>query len=119
MAVESLYATGKWFLDDGCTDKAMDVFRVLLIIASTDERGWLGIGACHDALGQASTALDLYTLGAEAAKSARCHVARARALRALSRDDEADAALEEAEALLDGDDDDDLRRLVECERRAS
>ena len=119
VAVESLYATGKWFLDQGQAQKAVDVFRVLLLVASSDERGWLGIGASHDALGQPSVALELYTLGAQATKSIRCHVARARVLRALSRDDEAYTALEDAEAALDDVDDEELRVLVECERRAS
>ena len=119
VAVESLYATGKWFLDQGQAQKAVDVFRVLLLVACSDERGWLGIGASHDALGQPSVALELYTLGAKAANSVRCHVARARVLRSLSRDDEAFAALEDAENTLDDGDDEELRCLVEWERRAS
>src|SRR5690349_12558846 len=96
-AIESLYATGKWFLDQGQPLKAVDIFRVLILVASNDERGWLGVGACHDALGQQAVALDLYTLGAQASKSARCHIARARIFKALDRGYEADAALDEAE----------------------
>ena len=120
MAVESLYATGKWFLDQGQTHKAVDIFRVLVLVAASDERGWLGIGASHDALGEATVAVELYTLGAAATKSIRCQLAKARLLRKLSRDDEASAALDAAESMLDDDDDDDdLRHLVECERRAS
>ena len=119
IAVESLYATGKWFLDTEAIGKAMDVFRMLVLVASTDERGWLGVGACHEALGQPTVALDVYALGVKAARSVRCHVARARTLRALSRDDEADGALEAAAALVDEVDDADLQRLVHDERRAA
>jgi tetratricopeptide (TPR) repeat protein len=118
-AVTSLYAAAKWFLDEGQLDKALEVFRVLIIAAANDERGWLGIGACHEALGQPVVALELYALGAKAAESVRCHVARARTLRALSRDDEATTALDAAEAMLETTNDEDLRLLVEAERRMS
>jgi hypothetical protein len=119
MAVESLYATGKWFFDTGCITKALDVFRMLVLLAATDERGWLGVGACHDALGQPGIALDLYALGEQAAKSVRCSVARARALRLLERDAEADSALDVADAMLESHDDDELASLVRFERLAS
>jgi hypothetical protein len=118
-AIESLYATGKWFLDQGDPLKAVDIFRVLVLVASSDERGWLGIGACHDALGQQAVALDLYTLGAEASKSARCHIARARLFKALSRDEDADAALDAAEMALASIVDADAEELLLHERRLS
>ncbi len=118
-AIETLYATGKWLLDEGKSIQAADVFRVMMLVAPGDERSWLGIGACHEALLQAELAIDLYEKGEAAAQSGKCSIARARVFRMLGRDADADAALEAAEGIADAIDDDDLRALLAHERSVS
>lgn len=118
-AIEALYATAKWLFDENRPIDAIHVFRAMLVAAPLDERGWLGLGACHDALGQPSIALQLLTHGATSCGGVRCHVARARILRTLGRDEEADAALDAAEEALAASTDDGEHALVAYERRAA
>ena len=117
-AVEALYATGKWLLDERRPHDALHVFRAMLLAAPVDERGWLGLGAAHEAIGEAHVALELYAGCALAARRGRCDVARARILRAFGRDDEAIAALDIVETVVDAEDDDALRALLAHERSA-
>jgi Flp pilus assembly protein TadD len=117
LAVESLYATGHWLLEQNRYSDAATVFRTMLLAAPTDERSWLALGACHEAIGQLNVAEKLYRSGLEvAAVPFRCAIAQARALRALGRDDDADAVLDRAESLADDADD---RALVLHTRRAA
>lgn len=118
-AIEALYATAKWLLDENRTIDAIHVFRAMLVAAPIDERGWLGLAACHEMLGQSSIALDLFAYGAATCGGVRCHVGRARLLRALGRDDEAEAALDAAESALSSSHDDAEHALVAYERRAA
>lgn len=118
-AIDALYAAGKGLLDDHRTAGALHIFRAMLVSAPEDERGWLGLGATHEALGQPLVALDLYGYGAVVCGGVRLHVARARLLRAAGHDDEADLALEAAEAALDARCEDDEHALVRFERRAA
>jgi len=103
-AVNALYATGTWLLDQDRARDAVFVFRAMLVGAPSDERGWIGLAATHEALGQPDVALELYDVGALAAKSARCLVGRARLLRAHDRNDEAAEAIENAAAFVDNTD---------------
>jgi hypothetical protein len=118
-AIEALYATAKWLLEQRRVLDAIHVFRVMLVASPADERGWLGIGACHEALRQPSIAADLYAYGATTCGSVRCHVARARVLRALGRDVDAEAALDAAEYALSPTDDENERALIAYERSAA
>lgn len=118
-AVETLYATAIWLLDGARVLPAADLFRTMVLAAPADERAWLGLGACHEALGQGDFAIALYEHGSAAAPGARCHVARARLLRAAGHLDAADAALDAAEAALDVHQDEDARAILTYERRAS
>jgi len=89
-AVEALYATGHWLLGLARYPDAAVVFRAMTVAAPTDERSWLALGACHEAIGQTDIATGLYEIGSHvAAPAVRCAVARARALRALGRESEA------------------------------
>jgi hypothetical protein len=117
--VEAIYATGHWLLDRERFADAAKVFRVMLHAAPRDERGWLALGQCHEHIGQPRIALELYGTGSVlAAPSARCQLARARALRALDHDDEADQAIEAAEHAATLRDDEELVALVACEKGA-
>jgi tetratricopeptide (TPR) repeat protein len=118
--VESLYATGYWLLARDRVTDAAKVFRVMLHAAPRDERGWLGLGECHERAGQYRIALQLYGAGSVVAESGvRCHVARARVLRALDLPDEAREALDLAERAADDSRDADLADLVVRARRSS
>lgn len=120
--VEAIYAAGCWLLSRDRPADAAKVFRVMLHAAPQDERPWLGLGECHERIGQHRIALELYGTGSTlAAASVRCHIARARSLRLLDRDDEAEAAMEMAEQVAAERDDEELIALVlrEKGRKAS
>jgi hypothetical protein len=118
--VETLYAVGYWLHANERYADAAGAFRVLLQAAPTEERSWLAVGECHEKAGQLRIALELYGSGTVAASPApRCMLARARVLRALDRDGDADEAFDQAEALANDVGDDELARLIDQERRAS
>jgi Flp pilus assembly protein TadD len=115
--VEAIYATGHYLLEQERFADAAKVLRVMLHAAPSDERGWLALGECHERIDQPRIALELYGTGcAIAAPSVRCQLARARVLRALDRDAEADVAMEAAELAADQRQDEDLVALVEREK---
>jgi tetratricopeptide (TPR) repeat protein len=116
--VEALYATGYWLHARERYHDAMCVFRAMILWASSDERGYLALGACHEAIDQTEIALDIYGAATIASpRSVRSHVARARLLRSAGLRDEAREALESAADLAD--DDDELLALVRSERGRS
>lgn len=117
-AIEALYATAKWLLDQGRVADAIHVFRAMLVAVPVDERAWLGLGACHEALGQPAIAVRLYAYGAATCRGVRCHVATVRVLRHLGREGEAKLALDAAEDALTSNHDESEHALVEYERRA-
>lgn len=115
-AVEALYATGHWLHARERFTDAMSVFRALLLVSPEDERGWLGLGACHEALEQEGVALELYETCATAMRAARCEIARARILRKRGLEDQARAAFDEAARLAEAEHDAILRGLALQER---
>jgi tetratricopeptide (TPR) repeat protein len=115
-AIEALYATAHWLFSRERHYDASDVFRAMAFFAPGDERAWLGLGTCHEQMRQTSLALQIYGVGSAMARSARCEIARARALRENGQDDAADQALERAGTLADEQDDDEVRALVRQER---
>jgi tetratricopeptide (TPR) repeat protein len=118
--VEAIYAAGHWLLEQELPEKAAKVFRVMLHAAPGDERGWLGLGQCHERIGQHRIALEIYGAGSVAAgPSPRCEIARGRALRALDRDDEADDAFENAMTLADAPDDEAVLAMARAGRRGA
>lgn len=117
-ATDGLYAAGCSLYEDAKYFEASCIFRAMAAAAPEDERGWLGLGLCHEAIGQRAVACQMYRAGEREAASARCAVARTRALRGLGRDDDADEALDLAEQLA-ADADEDVTRLVRFERRGS
>jgi len=119
-AIEAIYATGHWLLSNGRHAEASDVFRVMVLSKADDERGWLALGACHEAIGQRRLAIELYEIASVAAAPAvRCAIARGRALRALGRDDDAVEAFEAARELADAAGDSQLAELALHEGAAS
>jgi tetratricopeptide (TPR) repeat protein len=115
--VEALYATGRWLHAQRRIADAIVVYRALIHVAPQDERGWLALGACHEAREQNDVALALYTAASARANPApRCELARARAFRARGMLRDASAALTEADRIARELRDDDLTRLVAEER---
>ncbi len=116
--IEALYATGHWLLTQDRPADAACVFRAMALLAPEDERSWLALGACHEALGQPYQAIQMYGTGRVLARpSVRCDVARARMLRAKDREDEADALLDQARETAESLDDETLIELVAGERK--
>lgn len=117
--IDALYSLGHHLLEGDRTSDAADVFRVLLLLSPEDERGWLALAECHDRANQQCIALELYSAGSVvAAPSARCQLGRARVLRALGRDCEADQAAQLAVGLAERADDLPLLELALAEARS-
>jgi Flp pilus assembly protein TadD len=101
---DALYTGALWMLERERVLDAAHFFRALLIQSPTDERGWLGLGTCHEQLGQADEAKSLYVSGSIAAASGvKCMVALARLHRHDDQGELADSILEEAAAAAAGD----------------
>jgi hypothetical protein len=120
--VEAVYATGHWLLTRERAADAAKVFRVMLQIAPRDERGWLGLGECHERIDQFRIAAELYGAGSVIAGGARsvsvrCLLARARMMSRLGRCEEIEWILDTAEQAALEQADDQLIDLVACERR--
>ena len=120
-AVEVVYATGYWLLARDRIADAAAALRLMVRAEPSDERGWLGLGECHERIGQPRIAAELYGVGSVAASrtgcpSIRCLLARARVLRSIERDGEADAALEAAASATQVLSDDALSALVAHEQ---
>jgi hypothetical protein len=116
--VEALYATAHWLLSEERPADASCLLRAMALVAPTDERSWLALGACHEALGQPEVALQMYGTGRVLARpSVRCDLARARVLRREGRDHEADLAVESATEAAEAANDGALLELVLTERK--
>jgi tetratricopeptide (TPR) repeat protein len=119
-AVEAFYAAGHWLYTQDRFDDAVTVFRAIIRIAPADERGWLALGACHEALDRHDVALELYDEARRVASAApRCDLARARILRSRGLTGDAREAFAEAERAARLVDDDDLHSLIASERLRS
>ena len=84
-AIEAIYAIGHTLLEQQRAVEAAKVFRVMLRLVPTDERGWLGLGACHEELDDLDIASELYGAGWTVAQppSARCLSALSRVMHLL------------------------------------
>ncbi|HYQ42901.1 MAG TPA: hypothetical protein VER11_13065 [Polyangiaceae bacterium] len=114
---ELVYCKGFELHADGRYADAAAVFRVMLQIAPTDERGWLALGDCHEKIGQKRVAFEIYGAGGVAAQPApRCLIARFRILYDTGRFAEADAAFSDVEQLAGHDER--FSKIVSDERKA-
>jgi Flp pilus assembly protein TadD len=115
-SADALYTVGHWLLTQERFEDAKHVFRTMLFVAPSDERGWLGLGACHEGMNEIDTAVKLYTLVPNAcATHVRATVALGRALRKLERDALADEAFARAEELVNSVDEPELAMIVAME----
>lgn len=111
---EALYAGAMWMVERERPLDAAHFFRAMLLHSPTDERGWLGLGQCHEQLEQDAEAEELYIAATVAAeRKVRCLVALARLYRRNQAQDEADRVLDDA---LDMAPNEDLADLVTQER---
>jgi predicted TPR repeat methyltransferase len=120
--VEAIYATAHWLLARERAADSAKVFRVMLQIAPRDERGWLGLGECHERIGQLRIAAELYGAGSVIAAGARsvsvrCLLARARVMSRLGRSADIEWVLDTAERAAAEQGDEQLVELVASERR--
>ena len=116
--VEALYATGHWLFEISRYADAATVFRVMARVAPQDERAWLALAYCHQAVDHDIIALEMLGTGrVVAAPAPRCELARARALRALGRTDEADEALDLAAEAAELSENDEIADAIRAERR--
>lgn len=110
-ACNALYAAGHHMLERDRLDDAAILFRTMLLADAEDERGWLALGECHERLEQDAMAEELYSAGAQIARSKlRCLVAVSRLFRKQG-DARADEALEAASELAATDDEEELLEL--------
>jgi hypothetical protein len=121
-SIEAVYATAHWLLARERASDAAKVFRVMLQMAPRDERGWLGLGECHERIEQPRIAAELYGAGSVIAGrpgsvSVRCLLARARAMSKLGRTRDVDWTLDTAERAASEQGDAQLVELVANERR--
>jgi hypothetical protein len=121
-AIDAIYATAHWLLGRELTADAAKVFRTMILAAPRDERGWLGLGECHERIHQPRIAAELYGAGSVAAaptegtQSVRCLLARARVLVALDREADAAQAVQEAADAAEAQGDEELEALVASEQ---
>jgi tetratricopeptide (TPR) repeat protein len=120
-ALEAIYAVAYTMLEAQRLHEATAAFRVMVRFAPTDERGWLGLGKCHEEVGQSDIAAQIYGAGSLATSppSSRCLVARARLDREIGDLAEADELLDEALGLAEASGDSELEEQIRKERRLS
>jgi tetratricopeptide (TPR) repeat protein len=118
-AIEGLYACGHALFARKQYADAAGVFRAMVTCAPLDERGWLALGMCHEAAGQVAIALEMWAVAMASGPAVRCAIARAKVLRTLGRDAEADEALDAAQTALEQRDEDDLEVLLDQARSES
>lgn len=119
-AVEAFYSAGHWLYTQERFGDAVTVFRAVIRLAPHDERGWLALGACNEALDRHDVALELYDEARRVASAApRCGIARARIFRARGQASDAREAFAEAELIASQLDDDELHALIAAEKGRS
>ena len=114
--IAAVYSCARKLLSESNYSDAAVLFRLMLHLAPTDERSWLGLGVCHEKLGQLNIARELYAMGTVATESPRCHIACARVLR---QQELPELASEQYARAIDlaGPDDSDLLEMASQEMR--
>ena len=118
-ALEAIYSAAHWLLTEERVAEAARVFRTLIQADPADERGWLGLGQCHEHIDQPRIAAELFHAGSAVTRSpVRCLVARARILARQGEQDSAEGLLDDAERAALEEGDHGLVELVANERQA-
>lgn len=116
-AIDALYAIGHSLIDTARWEDAAKVFRVMLRLQPEDERPWLGLGHCHEQLGEDEIASEVYGAGAAVLmhRSPRCFLALSRTRRRLDDHDLADESLDICAAIVGEGGHDDVEALLRQE----
>ncbi|MFO0675624.1 MAG: hypothetical protein U0169_03760 [Polyangiaceae bacterium] len=118
--LEAVYAAGHWLYLREAYDDAACLFRVMIQLAPTEERGWVGLGACHEQLGQPTVALQMYAAASAITDpGVLARIARARLLREMGRTASADDALDDAADVARDRGSESMNRLALRELRAA
>lgn len=118
--IEALYATAHWLLAQSRHADAATLFRVMALAAPADERGWLGLGASHEGIGQLAIASELYAIATQVVETPiRANIARGRVLRSLGDADGATGAFDAALDLANESGDEPLAALALREKVTS
>jgi tetratricopeptide (TPR) repeat protein len=119
-AVDALYRTAYELHAIGRYVDAACLYRSMLALAPTDDRGWVGLGLCHEALGHREFAMNVYHASTVAVPgSVRCALARGRLLREYGCYAAADDAFDAAEQLARASGSTELATLVVHEKGES
>lgn len=115
--MNALYAIGHSLVEAQRTTEAIKVFRVMIRLGAEDERGWLGLGLCHEESGEDDVASEIYGAGAAVASppSPRCLLALARIRRRLGDRDLARECLETCVSLIEAGGHEELESIVHQE----
>ncbi len=117
---EALYALGHWLIEQRRHDDALCVFRTMILSTPSDERAWLGLGACHEGLHQLAVAEKILSLATRGFPSSyRCALALARVQRATGNEVAADPSFELAHELALATQEDAIAQAIAAERSAS
>jgi tetratricopeptide (TPR) repeat protein len=118
-ALDRIYTLGLELHAVGRYEDAASAFRMFLLHVPAEERGYLALGRCHEALGEEMIALEIYEAAiGSALTSAHAHLARGRILLDLGQNEEADMAFDDAERAAQGEYDDFIETLIAFERGA-
>ncbi len=109
--IDAVYGVGLQFYARERWVEASDLFRLLVLCRPGELRPWLGLAACHEALGDEERALALYRV-AVATGGVGQHVANAYLARLLSKLGQHDEAREILETLVVDESDEAAAELV-------
>jgi tetratricopeptide (TPR) repeat protein len=116
---EALYTLAYHKLSQQNHHDAACLLRLMLHLAPSDERAWLGLGLCHEREGQLEMASQLYASGVLANRaSGRCALACARVLDRRGLDDECRDLYEHAVEAFEQSGDDELAHAARSELEA-
>jgi len=111
---ERCYGAGFRALAEGDLNAGARWFGLLTLLEPRRERSWAGLAVAHERSGRLPLAASLYAVGQRlSGASAWLELGRARTLRALGREREAEQAFDNAESLAN---DAALERSIEEER---
>lgn len=116
-ALDALYALGHMMVDAARWQDSAKIFRVMLRLSPEDERPWLGLGHCHEQLGEEEIAAEIYGAGAAVLgeRSPRCLLALARVKRRLGDMVAFDDCISMCAAIVDAGGHDDVGAMIRIE----
>ena len=113
---EQCYASAYQALDGGDDKNAQRLFALMAVLLPRDERPWIGLGVARERCEDWRAAAGLYEVGTVLSPSSVwCHFGRARALKRLGRQQQAETSFDLAEDMAE----DELLVAAICAERNS